>query len=370
MMPAMLTIRSRAHDYTVEEFTSLREALASIAGGERACYLIDSRLADLHRGDLAGLPADRVVHVEASEPNKSFEVLAPLFLEMLQRGMKRDGVIVVIGGGVLQDIGCFITSVLFRGVRWELVPTTLLAQADSCIGSKSSINIGSYKNQIGTFYPPHRVLLPAGVLATLPWDELRSGLGEVIKLQLLAGEDGFRELMEDLQGFTGQAPVLAKWVARSMAVKQPYIEADEFDGGIRNLLNYGHTFGHAYESATHYGIPHGIAVILGVLTATHLSVRLGLVAASHYAELKELLAPWHHPYGEILQQAPREAVFRAIQQDKKNTGQSVNCILTRGFGRMEKLPVDLAADIMPAVNNFIDNESAVTRIFSADHSPL
>ncbi|MCX6874481.1 MAG: 3-dehydroquinate synthase [Verrucomicrobia bacterium] len=356
----MLTIKSRSHEYTVEEFASLREALASVAGGERALFLVDRRLAELHGAELHPLlPAERTVQVEATEQHKSFEALTPLFLELLQRGLKRDGVIVVLGGGVLQDIGCFIASVLFRGVRWELLPTTLLAQADSCIGSKSSINIGPYKNQIGTFYPPHRVVVPGGVLATLPWDEIRSGLGEVIKLQLLAGEVGFRELMHDLQDVRSQPPVLSKWVARSMAVKQPYIEADEFDRGIRNLLNYGHTFGHAYESATHFGIPHGIAVILGVLTATHLSARLGLVPTGHYRELKTLLTPWYEPYGTQLQTAPRDAIFRAIQQDKKNTGQTVNCILTRGFGRMEKLPVALAADIVPAVNHFIENEVAV-----------
>ena len=353
----MLTIKSRSHEYTVEEFGSIREALASIAGGDRACYLVDQRMAELHGGELDALiPASRAIYVEATETNKSFEVLTPLFLKLLEGGLRRDGVIVVIGGGVLQDIGCFIASVLFRGVRWELIPTTLLAQADSCIGSKSSINIGTYKNQIGTFYPPHRVLMHAGVLATLPWDEIRSGLGEVIKLQLLSDEAGFRELMSDLHDFCGQAPILSKWVARSMAVKQPYIEADEFDHGIRNLLNYGHTFGHAYESATHYSIPHGIAVILGVLTATHLSVRLGLAPAAHYAELKTLLAPWHQPYGTQLQTAPRDAIFRAIKHDKKNTGQSVNCILTHGFGRMERLPVALEADIVPAVSNFIEHE--------------
>lgn len=356
----MISIKSRAHDYTVEEFLSLGGALQSVTGGSGVCFLLDRRFAELHTAELRPLiPAERAVYVEATEPNKSFEALTPVFLELLQRGLKRDGMIVVLGGGVLQDIGCFIASVLFRGVRWELIPTTLLGQADSCIGSKSSINIGSYKNQLGTFYPPHRVLLPGGVLATLPWDEIRSGLGEVIKLQLLAGEDGFRELMRDLRDFRSQPTVLSKWVARSMAVKKPYIEADEFDRGIRNLLNYGHTFGHAYESATHYGIPHGIAVILGLLTTTHLSVRLGLVPAAHYAELKTLLAPWHQPYGATLRQAPRAEIFRAIKLDKKNTGQAINCILTHGFGRMEKRPVPLETAIMPAVNSFVENELAV-----------
>ncbi|MGA3007050.1 MAG: AroB-related putative sugar phosphate phospholyase (cyclizing) [Opitutaceae bacterium] len=363
-MTAALTIQSHSHPYTVEYFPALEAALASITPRERALWLVDRRFAELYPALAEVAPAERTVLVAAGEEQKSFEVLTPIFLELLKRGLKRDGRLVVVGGGVLQDIGCFVATVLFRGIRWELVPTTLLAQADSCIGSKSSINIGSYKNQIGTFYPPHRVLLVPGVLATLPRDEIRSGLGEVIKLQLLAGEAGFRELMEDLRNFAGQPEILGKWVRRSMEVKQPYIEADEFDRGIRNLLNYGHTFGHAYESATHYGIPHGIAVVLGMLTATRLSARLGLVPSAYADELERLLAPWHRPFAETLRQAPRQAIFSAIKHDKKNTGEAVNCILTHGFGRMEKRKVALEGELIPAVNSCID-----TGFFPAETSP-
>jgi 3-dehydroquinate synthase len=354
-MTPPLTIQSRSHPYQVEHFPALDAALGSIAPRERALWLVDRRFAELYPALTRFAPAEHTVPVTASESQKSFEALAPIFVELLKRGLKRDGLLVVVGGGVLQDIGCFIATVLFRGVRWELVPTTLLAQADSCIGSKSSINIGSYKNQIGTFYPPHRVLLVSSVLATLPADEIRSGLGEVIKLQLLSGETGFRELMADLHGFSGQPEILAKWVARSMEVKKPYIEKDEYDQGVRNLLNYGHTFGHAYESATHYAIPHGIAVILGMLTATRLSVRLGLAPSAHADELEMRLAPWHRPFAETLRRAPREAIFAAIKHDKKNTGDAVNCILTHGFGRMEKRKVALDAELIPVVNHCIDN---------------
>lgn len=350
-----LTIQSRSHPYTVEQFNSFSAALASIASPEKAMWLVDKRVAALTPTLATTVSAERIVYITASEEQKSFEVLTPFFLELLKKGLKRDGLLVVVGGGVLQDIGCFIASVLFRGVRWELIPTTLLAQADSCIGSKSSINIGSYKNQIGTFYPPHRVLLVPDVLASLPWDEIRSGLGEVIKLQLLTSKAGFRELMADLAGFKGQPEILAKWVDRSMQVKKPFIEKDEYDRGIRNLLNYGHTFGHAFESATHYGIPHGIAVILGMLTATHVSARLGLIPTAHDDELQTLLAPWHRPYAEVLRKASRQDIFAAIKLDKKNTGDAVNCILTHGFGNMEKRKVALAEELIPAINSFIDN---------------
>jgi len=352
----MLTIKSQFHDYSVEEYSSLGTALESIAGSKGTLFLIDGAVVRNYAKAFEGVvPEEKRIVIEASEEQKSFERLTPIFLELLERGLKRDGTLVVIGGGVLQDIGCFIATVLFRGVRWELIPTTLLAQADSCIGSKSSINIGAYKNQIGTFYPPHRVLLVNEVLKSLPWDEIRSGLGEVIKLQLIAGDAGFTELMDDLQGMTPDSDwgVISKWVARSMAVKKKYIEEDEMDRGIRNILNYGHTFGHAYESATQYAIPHGIAVLLGILTATHLSVRLGLVTTSHYQDLREQLLPWCHPNGEALLTADREAIFKAIRHDKKNTGDAVNCILTRGAGRMEKMKVDFLGDLVPAVEQFL-----------------
>lgn len=355
----MLTIKSRSHDYTVESFTRLTDALASVTCPEKSFYLIDSVVARIYADELGPLAkGTATVVLEATESQKAFEKLTSVFLELIQKGIKRDSNLVVIGGGVLQDIGCFIASVLSRGLRWELIPTTLLAQADSCIGSKSSINIGPYKNQIGTFYPPCRVLLTSSVLQSLPEDEIHSGLGEIIKLQLLDGQAGFEELMADLAVLDqeNRLTLLGKWIIRSMAVKQPYIEKDEYDKNIRNLLNYGHTFGHAYESATHYSIPHGIAVILGMLTATYVSAHLGLVSWKHYDQLKSLLHPWCKSYGEPLRKADKDSIYKAIRHDKKNTGESINCILTEGFGAMKKMAVDFDKVLVPCVARFIDTE--------------
>jgi 3-dehydroquinate synthase len=355
----MITIKSHSHDYSVETFASLAQVFEGLADTRGQYYLVDREIERLYQKEIdAAIPGKSKVVIEATEEQKSYERLTPIFLELLSKGLKRDGTLIVVGGGVLQDIGCFIATVLFRGVRWEFVPTTLLAQSDSCIGSKSSINIGDYKNQIGTFYPPHRVMVASDVLSSLPWDEIRSGLGEVIKLQLIAGQAGFDELMADLKNLNPNRgkEAIPKWVERSIAAKKPYIEQDEFDQGIRNILNYGHTFGHAYESATKYEIPHGIAVILGMLTATCLSVRLGLVANSYYLELKKQLMPWCHPYELVLAKVDREAVFKAIKHDKKHTGDAVNCILTRGAGRMEKVKVDFSDNLIPAVEEFIGRE--------------
>lgn len=358
----MRTIASRSHDYTVEEFATVAEAVDAAVAGGRPHFLVDRAVHEAFAAELADrLPADRLLQLEATEDAKSYGALEPVFLELLRRGLNRSGSLVVIGGGVLQDLGCFVASVLARGIRWQLLPTTLLAQADSCIGSKSSINIGRYKNQIGTFYPPHRVLLVPGFLRTLPFDEIRSGLGEVIKLQLLAGERGFGELMADLAGFAEAAAddrqrTLARWVGRSMDVKQPVIEADEFDRGPRLLLNYGHTFGHAFESVTHFAIPHGIAVVLGMLTATHLSAALGMVPARHAEELSRLLAAWHDPHAAALRPVAMGDLMEALSRDKKNTAAGLTCILTRGIGRMERVTLtaeQIRAHVAPTLARLI-----------------
>ena len=197
------------------------------------------------------------------------------------------------------------------------------------------------------------MLLVTQVLGTLPWDEVRSGLGEVIKLHLIAGEEPFRRVMKLLPNLRTDATVLPECIRSSLEIKKPFIENDEHDTGIRNLLNYGHTFGHAYESATHYAIPHGIAVTLGVLTATYISAKMGMVTDAYFAELKAALAPWHEPYGEKLKQLPIATILSAIKLDKKNTKAGLHCILTRGAGRMEKIRMGAELDLGEVIGECI-----------------
>ena len=355
-MSTLITIQSKSHCYSVEACDNLDAALRALPEEGMLC-LADKAVCDLYRSAFdAVLPATKVLCIEATEEAKSYDALPPVFAWLLSNGLRRNGCLAVVGGGVLQDIGCFIASVLFRGVRWELIPTTLLAQCDSCIGSKSSLNIQSWKNQLGTFYPPHRVLLTTSILRTLPRDEIRSGIGEAIKLHLLAGEAEFKTLMEGLDAVSSDPSTLAPWILSSLRIQKPFIEQDEFDRDIRNILNYGHTFGHSFESATHYAIPHGIAVTLGVLAATFTSMRLGLVGAAHYESLKQALRPWHEPYGRELKAIDLELILGAVKRDKKNTRDAVNCILTRGFGRMEKMPLRLDEDLRPVLADFIMSE--------------
>jgi 3-dehydroquinate synthase len=346
----MMLIKSSFGDYTVNKAQSLGDAIARLTGGHETVFaIVDSRLAEVgYANDLAALESKRTFTVEATEEQKAFERLAPIFLHLLDAGFRRDCTLLAIGGGVTQDIVCFIASVLMRGVKWDFIPTTLLAQCDSCIGSKSSINIGAFKNQIGTFYPPRQISLSVAVLNTLPPDEIRSGLGEAIKLHLLSSEEEFDRLHSDLhnRALTGIDFLAVIW--RCLEIKKRFIETDEFDRGVRNLLNYGHTFGHAYESASHYAIPHGIAVTLGVASATFVSERLGLASPGHFEALNGFLTPLYTPYHRKLSELDIEAIVSAMKRDKKNVGQEITCILTRGYGRMEKqaLPVAQVRDLL------------------------
>lgn len=342
-----MDIQSKSHPYCVETVPDLAAAVWSVSGTS-VFYLVDQRVHELYPEAFSEAEqSGRLLTVVASEEQKTYERLVPLFLDLIERKVRRNATLCVVGGGVLQDIGCFIASVLFRGLRWELVPTTLLAQCDSCIGSKSSLNIGPYKNQLGTFYSPHRVLLAFSALRTLTRDEIRSGLGEAIKLHLIAGPEAFASLRSRLAVVPEDPAELSSVIIESLQIKKAYIERDEFDLGIRNLLNYGHTFGHAFESTTHFAIPHGIAVTLGIAAATHISQCLGWVSADYANSLNTFLKLFYAPYERELAQVSPSSLMQALGKDKKNVGKGLTCILTRGEGRMEKYELSLENQAMP-----------------------
>lgn len=344
----MLNIQSKSHPYRAVEMPSVRATIETLEQREAAFYLVDRKVAQLFEADFAGLiPTDRCYLIDASEQAKSYEELGPVFCWLLEAKCRRSSNLVVIGGGVLQDIGCFIASVLLRGLRWTLIPTTLLAQCDSCIGSKSSLNINRFKNQLGTFYPPHEVRLAFDFLKTLTTEEIYGGLGEAIKLHLIEGQAAADRLRATLAAAAIEQLPLSSIVWDSLRIKKRFIEEDEFDQGIRNLLNYGHTFAHAFESATRYAIPHGIAVTMGVACATYFSERRGMVPAGSFEDLLSWTEPYFAQYLPTLKQVDLSTVVAGMKQDKKNVGDQVMFVLTRGPGMMAKVALD--AQEVPAL---------------------
>jgi len=349
-----MQIRSKIHDYSVFFEDTLETALRNSADGTKPYFLVDKKVYHLYKDSFDFIGSEQKIYLfEALEENKSYAKTEPVFNWLLESNFRKDCCLIVVGGGITQDVGCFIATVLFRGAKWKLIPTTLLAQGDSCIGSKSSINIGSYKNQLGSFYPPFSVHLTFDVLSTLQAEDILSGAGEMIKLALLDSEAAFQKTKMRLKNLPGDRTQLPLMVQDALTIKKRYIEEDEFDRGVRNILNYGHTFGHGFEAATRYRIPHGIAVTLGMMAATHVSCQLGMVTEEHLKEVSSVLVSLCRDFIPILKDTDPELILNAMKHDKKNSGNKVTCILTRGFGRMEKVQLDLEAELRGRLKGFL-----------------
>lgn len=346
-------IRCTTHAYAVVACSTMREAV-EVATTEQTLCIADRHVQALFPAAFDALARDnRLLLVDANETTKSYREAATTIEWLLARGVRKTTQLLVVGGGTVQDLGGYAASILMRGIRWSLVSTTLLGQCDSCVGSKSSINVGEFKNQVGTFWAPTQVILPDEALTTLAWDDVRSGLGEAIKLHLLAGEERWNWLSGQLSSIDAHSTgVLSAIVRSSIEIKKPYIEQDEFDKGIRNILNYGHTFGHAFESVTAHAIPHGIAVTLGMLAATTVSVERGWVDATWGDRLFATLEPWYAPYEASLLAVPEATVVDAMKRDKKATRSSLVCILTRGAGAMEIVQVPDPHEIVAGLGRF------------------
>jgi 3-dehydroquinate synthase len=201
------------------------------------------------------------------------------------------------------------------------VPTTLLAMGDSCIGGKTSLNFGSRKNLLGTIYPPDRIIVHTPFVTTLPDTDYASGIGEIVKLHMLGGGVTTGEVQEALPALMAREPVSVRRATRaSLEIKRSFVEDDEFDRGRRNLLNYGHCFGHALETATDFSVPHGLAVVVGMRLADLVAHRRGLLAQDEaMARYRTLYRPVMQSW-PVLDAAARTALVGAMAYDKKRTG--------------------------------------------------
>jgi 3-dehydroquinate synthase len=224
-------------------------------------------------------------------------------------------------------------------VDWKFLPTTLLAQADSCIGSKSSVNLGTVKNILGTFNPPSEIAICGRFLDTLEQKDIRSGIGEIIKVHAIDSSAAFDRLMKDYDRLMIDRAVLIHYTEQALKIKKRYIEVDEFDQGVRNIFNYGHSFGHAIESATDFAVPHGIAVTMGMQIANSVATQRGLITESQHMRMQPLLKKNLGAFANTA--IPFDATLSALVKDKKNTASQLVVILPVGAeAAIEKVPLD------------------------------
>ncbi len=328
------SVKSIVHNYDVFFINDTKSVLSNeLKDGD--VIIIDKKIIELY-GDVVNdiFKTNRYIGIDATETQKSYEGLIPIIQDLIQNGFKKNHRLFAIGGGITQDVTAFISSVLYRGVSWIFFPTTLLAQGDSCIGSKTSINFGKYKNQIGGFYPPNKIFINLDFLNTLPTFDLKSGLGEMCHYFIVAGESDFNRYKSDYPQALTDKNVLAGLIARSLEIKRGYIEIDEFDSKERQVFNYGHSFGHAIESLTDYRIPHGIAVSYGMDMANFVSVKLGYITEELRLHIRELLVKvWT---GTNITDISIDKLLNALSKDKKNEGTELRLILNKGLGKIFK----------------------------------
>jgi 3-dehydroquinate synthase len=334
-----LRIKSRISDYDVlfERDFSFFDKLSKLPN---SICIADRNVYELYKTQIAGaFAAEKTLLLDAVEDNKNLDKVVELYEFMTRQQAKRNLVVISIGGGITQDVTGFAASTLYRGVKWIYIPTTLLAQTDSCIGSKTSLNFGSFKNLVGTFYPPSQVFINPRFLSTLKETDFFSGLGEIIKLQLMKEEypKDIDKIVSAVERARRTPDYLLDLVQDSLQVKISYMESDEFDLGRRNLLNYGHCFGHAVETSSSYEIPHGIAVNIGIVFANALSSIRGLLDKKILICVTTQLNLPNIPLKLRLSQFDHDTLLQCMSNDKKRTGLDLTVVIPDADFRLVKV---------------------------------
>ncbi|OGK43698.1 hypothetical protein A2956_04950 [Candidatus Roizmanbacteria bacterium RIFCSPLOWO2_01_FULL_37_57] len=337
-----LTVKSRFGNYQVifyKDFKFFRDLKKN-----NFYFIVDRQIFKLYKETLFdNIDKKKLILLAAKEETKTIGKVKTIYASLLENSINKNATLVSVGGGVMQDVSGFIASTLFRGIKWLYVPTTLLSQADSCIGSKTSINFRNYKNLIGTFYPPAKIYISSAFLKTLNMKDFYSGLGEIIKLQLIdTDSDKFKNLVNDIKKVLEEkdSALLLSLIESSLRIKKHYIEKDEFDHSVRNLLNYGHTLGHALESVSNFRISHGMAVILGVIYANILSVNRSMQSEKSFKFLTNffLLPNAHLDMLKLKSDYfDKEKLMRLVKRDKKQVNSKLTFIIPANNFKLNKV---------------------------------
>jgi 3-dehydroquinate synthase len=322
-----LKLKSNIRDYEVE-FCETFDFIDDLKHLEKKVFVIDKNIYNLYQRYFNNIAENELFLFDAIEEKKTLDSVEELYRFLAQKDAKRNITLISFGGGITQDVTGFVASTLYRGIKWIFVPTTFLAQADSCIGSKTSLNFEKYKNILGGFYPPNKIYIQPKFLDTLTTKDYYSGIGEVIKFALLkeAYPKDFQSIIEMIDRLKNKQDRLLT-IKKTMEVKKAYIDEDEFDTGKRNLFNYGHCFGHALENASHYEIPHGIAVTIGMVYANIVSLGRRLLSEEKYEFLNEKLLLPNIPIALEAGQFDKTVLLESMKNDKKRVGKDLTIVI-------------------------------------------
>ncbi len=281
----------------------------------------------------AGISAE-IITLPRGEASKNLQTTGMLASRLADLGFDRKDGLIALGGGVTGDITGFLASIYMRSIPFIQVPTTLLAQVDSSVGGKTGVDIPEGKNLLGTFYQPGAVYIDTGVLQTLSEDELLGGLAEVIKYGVIADADFFRFLQDNRHKILNlDEKTITDTITRCCEIKAWVVEQDEREGGLRRILNYGHTIGHAIEAASDFKLIHGLAIAVGMCIAAKLAVRTGHLAPDEAEKIIRLIHDFSMPT-TIPDNLDRKKIKGYLQTDKKTIGGRVFFVLPTRIGEV------------------------------------
>lgn len=354
----------RSYDIVID--TNAIDYLAEFLKGKKYSKIFvitDENVAAVHLDKIKDALYDvrvvkEIIVTEAGEHIKSFQYLEKVCEAILQRNADRKSLVIAFGGGVIGDLSGFIASVLLRGVDFIQIPTTLLAAVDSSVGGKTAINSKAGKNLIGSFYQPQLVICDLNLLKTLPEREIKSGYAEILKYGLIQDEGFFKFLTKEYKNvFACEENALRAVVEKSCAIKASIVSKDEKENGLRALLNFGHTFGHTFETETNYSdeILHGEAVALGMLMAAKMSLNFNMISQKDFDRIKSHLEECGFVTDpkKIRPSWNKESLINHLYKDKKNENENLTFILLEGIGEsMVKKSVNLD-DFLKVLNDFV-----------------
>lgn len=314
------------------DFYSDFSFLEDIKEKKNKFLICDKKVFDIYQKQLFSLFAECPYYLlEATEENKNIEKALEIINQIVELTSKRNTLLVAIGGGIVQDISAFIANILYRGISWVFIPTTLLSQTDSCIGSKTSLNFMQYKNLLGYFYPPKQIYINTNFVHTLEQKDYFSGLGEIMKCAIMGGYESFKGTQQNVEALLAYDEVkLLKEIKKALHFKKQVIEKDEFDKDFRNIMNFGHTFGHALESVSEYAIPHGQGVSIGMLIAIQISYQRRYISKDMLEELNSSIHKIITPNLIKKEYFLDNKYLEIMKKDKKFTGKLHTCILLSG----------------------------------------
>ncbi len=330
------------------------DRIGEFAQNNRYYFVCDSSLTEFD--EYKGLfPQERTLFFKASENNKTLKGLEQIISFFTEKGVDRQCTVIVVGGGITLDIGGFASSVFMRGINFKYVPTTLLAMVDASIGGKNGVNFKNFKNYVGNFNNPSEILITSEFLKTLPDKEFKTGLAEVVKYGLIKDRDLLFFIEKNAENiFKRERSVLDYIIEKSVKTKVDIVEQDFKEGGLRKILNFGHTLGHSLERLKK--VSHGEGVSVGIVFASFVSAQKGYISHHDFEYVKNLLERLGLPV--FVDNVEVSELVEGMAKDKKKFGDFIDFVLIKKFGNpfVEKLNVEQLESYLNDLFEYFDKK--------------